>query len=332
MALDNPAAKPWPAASLTDIEARLCAPGQRFEMEVLDIRGVATRTWKNTPKTLADLARIGRGHAQRLFMIYEDERVTFDAWFRATAALARELQRLGVSKGDRVALAMRNLPEWPVAFFAATSIGAICVPLNAWWTGPELSYGLGNSGAKVLICDAERWERIKPHVSELNDLQRVLVTRAEGPLDERSTRLDQLIGTPSTWSDLPENGVPSVALEPEDDATIFYTSGTTGNPKGALGTHRNLTTNIFSSAYAAARACLRRGEAPPAPTPKVGLTVVPLFHVTACSAGMMAAVFAGNTMVFMRSKRSPTEARLRRPSLCAKSRASSARSQETAGA
>jgi len=286
--------------SIKETEAALCAPGARFEMETRDIRGVATRTWKNSPKTLAELVAIGRGHGARLFTIYEDERVTFDAWHRATAALALELQRLGVRKGDRVALAMRNLPEWPVAFFAATTIGAIVVPLNAWWTGQELSYGLSNSGAKVLICDVERWERIGAHKAELPDLTHVLVNRAEGALAAPARKLEDVIGAPMSWASLPDTAIPVVALDPEDDATIFYTSGTTGNPKGALGTHRNITTNIFSSAYSAARACLRRGDTPPAPTPKVGLTVIPLFHVTACSAGMMTAVFAGNTTIFMR--------------------------------
>lgn len=293
-------ARAWPAMSIKEIEAALCAPGARFEMETRDIGSVAIRTWKNSPKTLAELAAIGRAHGQRLFTIYEDERVTFDAWHRATAALAQELQRLGVSKGDRVAIAMRNLPEWPAAFFAATTIGAIVVPLNAWWTGQELSYGLSNAGVKVLVCDVERWERIGPHKAELPDLAHVLVSRAEGALAAPGRKLEDVIGVPMSWASLPDANIPSVPLDPEDDATIFYTSGTTGNPKGALGTHRNITTNIFSSAYSAARACLRRGDIPPAPTPKVGLTVIPLFHVTACSAGMMTAVFAGNTTIFMR--------------------------------
>ncbi len=104
------------------------------------IRGVPTRVWKNAPPSLAFLARHSRIHGERLFTIYEDERVGFEASFRATAALAAELARRGVGKGDRVAIAMANLPEWPAAFFAIVSLGAIAVPLNAWWTGPELEY------------------------------------------------------------------------------------------------------------------------------------------------------------------------------------------------
>ena len=94
--------------------------------------------------------------------------------------------------------------------------------------------------------------------------------------------------------------LPEVAIAPDDDATIFYTSGTTGNPKGALGTHRNLITNIFSSGFTGARTLLRRGDEIPVAVPRTMLTVIPLFHVTACSAGMMGSVAAGNTLIFMR--------------------------------
>ena len=134
--------------------------------------------WKNAPPSLPALVRFSRGHGDRLFTIYEDERVGFEASFRATAALAAELQRRGIGKGDRVAIAMVNLPEWPVAFFAATALGAIAVPLNAWWTGPELAYGLADSGAKALICDAPRHARIAPHLGALPDLAHVIVSRA----------------------------------------------------------------------------------------------------------------------------------------------------------
>jgi len=292
--------KGWPAKSLAQIETELCGQGKNFEMETLDIRGIPTRTWKNAPPSLRALAHHARGHGERLITIYEGERVTYEAWYRAVARLAAELQSRGIEKGDRVALAMRNLPEWPVAFFAATSIGAICVPLNAWWTGQELAYGLADSGAKLLICDAERWERIAPHRSEFPDISSVYVARAASGAAEQSVKsLESVLGTPHAWADLPDITIPDVEIAPDDPATIFYTSGTTGKPKGALGSHRNLTTNIFSSAYSAARNLLRRGEPIPPPAAKVGLTVIPLFHVTACSAGLMGQLFAGHTIIYM---------------------------------
>ena len=296
----------WPARSRAECKAILTAPGMRFEMEEVDIRGVKTRVWKNAPPNLRAIALLGQSHGDRDFVIYQGERMTYDAWFRAVATLAHEFQSRGIGKGDRVALAMRNLPEWPVVFFAAVTIGAICVPLNAWWTGPELAYGLSDSGTKLLVCDEERWERIAEHRGEIPDLEHVLVTRHEGEL-KGASRLEDILGTPDTYKNLEARALPEVEILPEDDATIFYTSGTTGKPKGALGTHRNLCTNIMSSGYGAACAVLRRGEEIPVPQPKTSLTVIPLFHVTACSAGLMGAIAAGNTMIFM-YKWDPVEA------------------------
>ena len=288
----------WPARSLREIEALLCAPGAPFEMDTVPVRGVPTRVWKNAPVSLAALAAVGRSHGDATFLVYEDERVSFAAWHRAVAALAAELRALGVTKGDRVALASRNLPEWPVVFFAVTVLGAICVPLNAWWTGAELVYGLTNSGSKVLICDAERLARIEPHRAELPALEHVIVSRlAEAPAGV--LRLEQLIGTSAQWPSLPDADLPQAELAPDDPATILYTSGTTGHPKGALGTHRNLVTNILSGGYSGARSVLRREDALPAPARKVILTVIPQCHATACSATLMGAVAAGHTIVLM---------------------------------
>ena len=296
----------WPARSRAECKAILTAPGMRFEMEEVDIRGVRLRTWKNAPPNLRAIALLGQSHGAREFVIYEDERMTYDAWFRAVARLAHEFQARGVKKDDRVALAMRNLPEWPVVFFAAVTIGAICVPLNAWWTGDELAFGLSNSGTKLLVCDEERWDRLKDRRNDFSCVNHTFVTRAEHPLNGADT-LESVIGTPKQYASLPETTLPDVDILPEDDATIFYTSGTTGRPKGALGTHRNLCTNILSSGYNAGCAVLRRGEPLPEPQPKTGLTVIPLFHVTACSAGLMGNIAAGNTMVYM-YKWDPVEA------------------------
>ncbi|MBX9797629.1 class I adenylate-forming enzyme family protein [Sphingomonas sp.] len=289
--------------SLKEIEAALTAPGARFEMETVAIEGVPTRTWKNAPPNLALLVQFSRLHGAREFTIHEDERVTYDANFRAIAHLATKLAAMGVQKGDRVALCMRNLPEWPVVFFAAVSIGAIMVPLNAWWTGAELEYGLKDSGARMLFIDGERHERLvaDDHYAALPDLERIFVARPRGALSGKAEAFTDLIGTPHDWAALADVPLPQVAIGPEDAATIFYTSGTTGHPKGALGSHRNLVTNIFSSGYSAARTLLRRGDAiPAAPEPKKMLTVIPLFHVTACSAGMMGVLASGSTMIFMR--------------------------------
>ena len=289
----------WPKVSLKEATAALTAPGGKFEMETVAIRGVPTRVWKHAPHDIGQLVDLSRAHGERLFVVHEDERITYAANYRATAALARAFVDIGVRKGDRVAFAMRNLPEWPAIFFAITTLGAIAVPLNAWWTGAELEYGIADSGAKLLLLDAERYARISPHLAKLRQVERVFVTRAVGDVAP-AVRLEDLIGNPKDWADLPDIDRPRVAIDSDDDATIFYTSGTTGNPKGALGTHRNLMTNILSGGFSSARSFVRRGEPVPDPAPRVGLTVIPLFHVTACSASLMGTLATGSTLVFMR--------------------------------
>jgi len=294
-----------PAMSIAEAHAQLTQPGATFEMQTLTIRGVATRVWKNAPPTLREAFLNGVSFKDREFIVYEDERVTYDAFRRAVLNLAQELQAQGVRKGDRIAIVMRNLPEWPVAFFAASLCGAVITPLNAWWTGGELEYGLSNSGATIAIVDAERYERIAEHMDNCRDLARVYVTRAPDEIAHPLVKhLEDAIGPVKIWATLPEAPLPDVALAPEDYATIFYTSGTTGKPKGGLGTHRNICCNIITSGCVQARSFLRRGERPPTPSPndpqKVLLLVVPFFHVTGCNASLVPTVFAGNKIVIMR--------------------------------
>lgn len=289
----------WPKMSLADATAALIAPGAAFEMETIAVAGIATRVWKNAPHDLGDLLDLSRAHGERLFTILDDDRVSFEANWLAVATFARALQKMGVGKGDRIAFAMRNLPEWPMIFFAITSIGAIAVPLNAWWTGGELAYGIADSGAKIVIADAERYARVADHLGGIAAIEKLIVTRADA-VPEGAVALEALVGAPKDWADLPSFDRPRVDLDSDDDATIFYTSGTTGNPKGALGSHRNLVTNVLSGGFSSARTMLRRGEPLPEPVPRTMLTVIPMFHVTACSAMLMGAMAIGHTTVFMR--------------------------------
>ncbi len=303
--MTDAAAKPWPAMSIAQAHALLTQPGSPFEMETLTIRGVQTRVWKNAPPTLRAVVEIGRGQGDKIFLVHEDERVSFEAFHRAVAKLARRLAAEGVVKGDRVAIIMRNVPEWPVAFYAAASLGAIVTPLNAWWTGAELQYGLSDSGSKIAIVDGERYDRIAELVPDCPALETVFVTRAPNlAYSERLRPLEDVLGTPETWSDLEDLPIPDVDLGPEDDATIFYTSGTTGNPKGALGTQRNINSNIMAAGCAGARVFLRRGEAPPAPDPDAPqrsiLLSVPFFHATGCFAILNPTLFSGGKIVMMR--------------------------------
>ncbi len=290
----------WPAMSLQEVERRLCAPGMPFEMEEVVIRGVPTRVWKNAPPHLVALLEHARSFGDREFCVLEDDRVTYAGFYRAVACLAQYMAQSGVSKGDRIALVMRNLPEWPVIFFASVALGAIVVPLNGWWTGGELQFGIVDSGSKWLFVDGERLARIAPHRDALGAIERVLVARGGAGDSAIAEPLEGVLGAPSAWGTLPDDPLPPVDIASDDPATIFYTSGTTGTPKGALGSHRNLTTNILSGGYAGARGFLRRGEAVPEPTPRTMLTVIPLFHVTACSATLMGTLASGSKLIFMR--------------------------------
>jgi long-chain acyl-CoA synthetase len=297
--------KPWPAMSIAQANAIITGPGMPCEMEELVIRGVKTRVWKNAPPSLRAVAEAARAHGERIFLVNEDERVSFEGFYRAVAALARALAAEGVEKGDRVAIIMRNLPEWPVAFYAAASLGAIVTPLNAWWTGPELEYGLTDSGTKIAIVDAERLERINEHLENCSELTRVFVAREDDEIaNPLIRRLEDVIGRPASWALLPDQAPPPVEIGPEDDATIFYTSGTTGKPKGALATGRNINSNIMAGACSAQRAFLRRGEQPPAPDPsapqRAMLLSVPFFHATGCFAVLNPLLLAGGKLVMMR--------------------------------
>ena len=291
--------KNWPALSLEEAHARLTAPGARFETVDATIRGVTMRVWKHVPATVREAFEQSQTYGAREFLIYQDERISYDAFTRATARLAAHLREQGIGKGDRIALVMRNLPEWPVVFMASLLAGAIIVPLNGWWSGAELAYGLADSGARFVFADSERLAR-------LTDLpptvEKIYVTRGEG-----AASLEGVIGAPASWIDLPDVTLPDVALIPEDDATIFYTSGTTGAPKGALGTHRSLTTNIFAMPFSNARNALRRGALPPQDARRTTLIAVPFFHVIGSLSILLPNMAAGGTLVMMR-KFEPQEA------------------------
>ncbi|HWA69290.1 MAG TPA: AMP-binding protein [Rhizomicrobium sp.] len=266
--------------SLAEAQARLTAPGALFETHVRLIRGVATTVWTHVPATAAQAFARARAFGPREFLVYQDSRVTYDGFARAVAAVANHLVARGVMTGDRVAVAMKNQPEWPVAFLGALLAGAIAVPLNAWWTADELAYALSDSGARLVFVDPERCARLAGLPITLLDV-------------------NAIAGEAAQWGDLPDAPLPPVALDPEDDATLFYTSGTSGLPKGALGTHRALTTNIFAAPFVQARNELRRGQARDSDRQKVTLLAVPFFHVIGSLSILLPNMAAGGKLVLM---------------------------------
>ena len=274
--------------AIAELTATLTAAGSMYELETADVRGVKLTVWKNCPPSLRSILELSALHGDKTFLVYEDERWTFAEHFAQAAAFAHRLvDEFGVAKGDRVAIAMRNFPEWVIAFWGAAAVGAIVVPLNAWWTGSELQYGLADSGSKVVVADEERIERLAPHMADLPGLS-VIAVRAP---DAAQPQWD----SGATAATLPD-----AVIEPEDDATIFYTSGTTGQPKGALGTNRNICTNLLNLGFNAARASART-KRPPSPSsdqPSILLSV-PLFHATGCHSMLVGNIAAGGKLVMM---------------------------------
>src|SRR5215471_4951608 len=160
--------------------AELTAPSGEFPLESVELNGVPMRVYKNAPRSLRDLFLSTRAFGERPFLIYESTVLTFNQHFHQVAALAAHLRSVGVEKGDRVAIGMRNYPEWVTSFWACQAIGAVAVALNAWWTGPELEYGLEDSGSKVLIADPERMERVQDRLGKLGIVP-VLVRGSASP-------------------------------------------------------------------------------------------------------------------------------------------------------
>ena len=295
----------WPVMSIQEANAMLAAPESPFAIEDADINGVSMKVYTNAPPTIPSIVELARMEfGARDYLVYEDERVTFDAFHRAISNFAGALaQEFGVEKGDRVAVVMRNYPQWPVAFHAALSLGAIATPMNSWWTGDELEYGLKDSGAKVAVVDPQIYERIREHLGNLPDLKRIVIARNEDVhADPRISVMEDYIGPANSWARLDDIGLPPITLTPEDNATIMYTSGTTGRPKGALATHRAIISNMFNSMTCQARMFLRRGEAVPEPEPDEQastLLSVPFFHATGAFAVMIPMMLRGAKIVTM---------------------------------
>ena len=299
-------AAPFPVMSIAQCNAVMTAPGAKFEMEEKVINGIRLRTYKHAPLTLRDVVLNSKQWDFREYLVFEDERITYAAHYKAVAHLARRLREdFGVQKGDRVAVVMRNYPQWAVGFWAALAIGAIATPLNSWWTGEELEYGLADSGAKVAIVDPEKLERIRDHLPTLTQLKTVIVARGgDDEADPRIVSLEKLIGSARAWASLPDIEMPAAEVGPDDDATIMYTSGTTGKPKGALATHRGIISNVFNGMACQARHFVRQGQSPPVrdplnDPPRIPLLAIPFFHATGAFSNLVPVIMNADKIVTM---------------------------------
>lgn len=264
------------ALSYDEAVAQISGPGSPFETVEELINGVPFRVFKNAPPNLRgvfDGARLD----ENIFLVYEDEEWSYKKVMEHADALGYALvHEYGIKKGDRVGIAMRNLPEWIIAFAAILSVGGISVSLNAWWTEDENEYAINDAGLSLLIADPER------------------ISRAHGPCTRAGIRIlgvrfDELQPLPpnvDNWNEVLVLGsaMPAVEINPDDDATILYTSGTTGFPKGAVSTHRAISNALMAFASGAYVNAARRdaGDVEGSGLPACFILIVPLFHVTGC--------------------------------------------------
>ena len=252
--------------------AQLTAPGEPLELETTNLYGRQCRRFKNAPPTLRELFEQSRSDAT--FLVYQAQRYSFEQTYQISCAIGGLLvDEYGIGRGDRVAISMRNFPEWITAFMAVTSVGGIAVALNAMWQSDELEYGLSDSGAKVLFADQERLDRLAGGSDGLSI--RLIAVRATNTPPTGCAELGQLL------ADRPPRAMPAVALAPTDDALILYTSGSTGHPKGAVSCHLNVISALVSWELDAEAALLASGDDPPElEHQRATLLAVPLFHVT----------------------------------------------------
>ncbi|MEP5569598.1 MAG: class I adenylate-forming enzyme family protein [Halioglobus sp.] len=283
---------------LNQVVEQLTSPGQMFEVRESQVAGNTLKTWAMAPSSLRDVWLSTAGHGDKDYLVYQQERWTYTQAHKEVASIANWLSANGIKQHDRVAIAMRNYPEFMLTYWALSCIGAVSVGINAWWVPEELEYGLQDSETKMLICDTERLERFAQIRKSFPGMPVVAVRVDDCP--EWATPFSEVLASPAA--------LPEVSIEPEDDACVFYTSGTTGKPKGAQLTHRGCVNNIFSSLFSnvsqmTAQALIEDKEPPNASAPgghqPAAILATPLFHVTANNAIAQVITVSGGKLAHM---------------------------------
>jgi long-chain acyl-CoA synthetase len=293
-----------------EVRAQLTGPGGMFEVTTAEVLGREMEVYANRMSSLRSVAEVGllRGDDQT-FIVYGDRTYGFSTFVQTANSVAHGLrERFGVSKGDRVAVLSQNNPEWCLSFWATVSQGAVLVGLNGWWTTDEIEYGLQDSGAKVLVADRKRFERIAGSLDEIPDLEHVFLvdcTPADVGLadDARLHTFDELVGSPTP--DFVDEDIAE-----DDAAVIFYTSGTTGRPKGAISTHRSMIANLQNTMFNAVAGAMSGGGALPdgGGGQNVSLFTSPLFHVSGCHSTLVVGLLAGLKLVMPEGRFTPETA------------------------
>ena len=287
-------------SSIASIEAAIqevAASEEKYMLTDQVIRGVPFKVFKNGPRNLRDVLDLCMVYGDTDFIVYEHERYSFADVYRRTYQLANALIEVyGVKPGDRVALLMRNLPEYPMLFMALASIGAVTVFVNSWWTSRELEHAFEDCDAKLAFVDDARARLIDPFAEKLG-LEYVTV---RGPLTEKISEFWGLMDQGS------EKRVPKIDIGPDDDFAIMYTSGSSGHPKGVVLTHRGITCTV-QSWFFMARVYEVMGDEIPAPNIDSNgnayqgckIVTTPFFHISGSVAGFLMCLWAGLKLVIM---------------------------------
>jgi long-chain acyl-CoA synthetase len=273
-------------ADLREIEARLTAPGGPFEVTTEDVRGRPLRVFKNRTRSLRALLEASRGHGDKEYIVYADERIAYAQHFARAAAFANVLrERYGVQPGDRVAILSANRPEWVIAFWATVASGGVVAAMNGWWTEDEIRYGVADCDPKLVIGDRARLARLGGRGVGVPILE---IESEFATLEESAAG----------------RALPSIEIAEDDPAVILYTSGTTGRPKGAVNTHRGICGFVSVGMFNGVRMMVyaaESGRAPSgggAPASPAMLVTVPLFHLSGLYSGCVMMLAAGAKTVY----------------------------------
>ena len=282
---------------LQSVWDELTGEGGAYEVKESEVLGRNVKVFAAAPPSLREVWMSTAAYGERDYLVYNDERWSYQLAHAQVASIASWLASKGIQSGDRVAIAMRNYPEWMLVYWACVSCGITVVGMNAWWVTDEMEFALNDSTPKVLIADEERLERFLPLQDKFSELL-VVAVRANISSSDRIIPFADLVAS--------EGSLPEAQVDPDSDACIFYTSGTTGKPKGAQLTQRGCVTNIFNLAFWATALKtvaikingVNESEAA-ASSPPASLVVTPLFHVTANNCVAQMATVAGGKLVHM---------------------------------
>jgi acyl-CoA synthetase (AMP-forming)/AMP-acid ligase II len=265
-----------------------------FPLQEVLINGETRTVFGGLPENLRDLYLFAASYGDKDCLVYRQQRLSFGEVLGQVLKLADALSsRYGIGKGDRVAIAMRNCPEWCIAFMAITSIGAVAVPLNSWWQGEELAYALQDCEADLVFADGVRFSRMAGWLGQ-SGLAVIGFDTGGPPLPAGVGRLEPLLSA----GDVP--APPSMNILPEDPALILYTSGTTGLPKGVLSTQRNVISAIGTWVVLISAINVLDGVSEQEPENQIGiLMAIPLFHVTGLHSMFLLSLIIGRKVVMM---------------------------------